>query len=324
MTTQTLFTARPYAGEADLPAMLDLVNRRSAESGYEQFDLDTLRHWVSNPTLDPNRDLRLWEDSTGRLVGIGLLWVPVPDSSESFEGRINSFVHSAVRGQGLESELIAWGSEQLRGIGRERGLPARVYMGAPEQDAQGRAMLEAHGFAPVRYFFVMRRPLDQPIAEPQFPPGFTLRHMSRDLADVERWVEMYNLSFIDHWGFHPLTLERRLHRMADPTYRPEQDLVGVAPDGTFAGFCTCAINETDNAHSGRKDGWIAVLGTRRGYRKIGLGRALLLAGLHLLKGAGMDTGVLDVDAENPTGALRLYESVGFYVDKSDIVYRKDL
>lgn len=323
MTTQTTFAARPYAGEADLPAILELANLRARETGYEQFDLEGLRHWFNSPTLDPARDLRLWEDAEGRLAGIGALWVPLP-GGDVVDGRLNTFTRPDARGQELESLIIAWGSEQLRAVGRERGLPAQIYMGSPEQDAQERAMLDAQGFAPVRYFFVMRRPLDRPIPEPQLPEGFTLRHMSRDQADVERWVEMYNLSFIDHWGFHPLTVERRLHRMADPTYQPEHDLVGVAPDGTFAAFCTCFINETDNTLSGRKDGWIGVLGTRRGFRKIGLGRAMLLAGLHLLKGEGLDTGVLDVDAENPTGALRLYESVGFYVDKTDIAYRKDL
>jgi mycothiol synthase len=323
MTTQTTFAARPYAGEADLPAIVDLMNLRALETGYEQSDVDGVRHWISSPSVDPARDLRLWDDADGRLVGFGMLWVPLP-GGDVVDGRFNACTRPEARGQGLESAMIAWGSAQLQSVGRERGLPAQIYMGAPEQDTQERAMLEAHGFTVARYFFVMRRPLDQPIPEPQFPAGFTLRAMSHDRADVERWVEMYNLSFIDHWGFHPLTLERRLHRMSDPQYRPEQDLVGVAPDGTFAGFCVCFIDATDNALRGRKDGWIGVLGTRRGYRKIGLGRAMLLAGLHLLKREGMDTGVLDVDAENPTGALRLYESVGFTVDKTDIAYRKDL
>jgi mycothiol synthase len=323
MTTQTTFAARPYAGEADLPAIVDLMNLRALETGYEQSDVDGVRHWISSPSVDPARDLRLWDDADGRLVGFGMLWVPLP-GGDVVDGRFNACTRPEARGQGLESAMIAWGSTQLQSVGRERGLPAQIYMGAPEQDTQERAMLEAHGFTVARYFFVMRRPLDQPIPEPQFPAGFTLRAMSHDRADVERWVEMYNLSFIDHWGFHPLTLERRLHRMSDPQYRPEQDLVGVAPDGTFAGFCVCFIDATDNALRGRKDGWIGVLGTRRGYRKIGLGRAMLLAGLHLLKREGMDTGVLDVDAENPTGALRLYESVGFTVDKTDIAYRKDL
>ena len=323
MTTQTTFAARPYAGEADLPAIVDLMNLRALETGYEQSDVEGVRHWISSPSLDPARDLRLWDDADGRLVGFGMLWVPLP-GGDVVDGRFNAFTRPEARGQGLESAMIAWGSEQLRAVGRERRLRAQIYMGAPKQDTQERAMLEAHGFTVARYFFVMRRPLDQPIPEPQFPAGFTLRPMSHDRADVEHWVEMYNLSFIDHWGFHPVTLERRLHRMADPQYQPEQDLVGVAPDGTFAGFCVCFIDATDNALRGRKDGWIGVLGTRRGYRKIGLGRAMLLAGLHLLKREGMDTGVLDVDAENPTGALRLYESVGFYVDKTDIAYRKDL
>ncbi len=324
MTTQTTFAARPYAGEADLSAILELINLSAAEKQYDQMDLESLRHAMTNPTMDQARDLRLWDDANGRLVGAGTLWVPVPDDSEFFEGRVNVYMRPEARGQGLESEIIAWGTEQLRGIGQERGLPVRMFMDAPEHDTRERAMLEAHGFAPVRYFFVMHRPLDQPIPEPEFPAGYTLRHMSRDVAEVERWVAMYNLSFIDHWGFHPLLLERRLHRMADPFYKPEHDLVGIAPDGTFAGFCVCFINGTDNTLTGRNEGWIGVLGTRRGYRKIGLGRAMLLAGLHLLKREGMDTGVLDVDAENPTGALRLYESVGFHVAKTDIAYRKDL
>jgi mycothiol synthase len=323
MTTQTIFAARPYAGEADLPAIVDLMNLRALETGYEQSDVEGVRHWISSPTLDPARDLRLWDDADGRLVGFGMLWVPLP-GGDVVDGRFTAFTRPEARGQGLESAMIAWAGEQLRAVGRERGLPAQIYMGAPEQDTQERTMLEAHGFTVARYFFVMRRPLDAPLPEPQFPDGFTLRPMSDDRGDVERWVEMYNLSFIDHWGFHPLTLERRLHRMADPQYRPEQDLVGVAPDGTFAGFCACFIDATDNALRGRKDGWIGVLGTRRGYRKLGLGRAMLLAGMHLLKREGMDTAVLGVDAENPTGALRLYESVGFTVDKTDIAYRKDL
>ena len=148
--------------------------------------------------------------------------------------------------------------------------------------------------------------------------------MWRATTDVERWVETFNLSFIDHWGFHPLTVERRRHRLTDPNYRPERDLIAVAPDGTFAAFCHCHIDPADNARYERSEGWIGVLGTRRGYRKIGLGRAMLLAGMRLLKAEGMATAVLGVDAENPTGALRLYESVGFYKAESGIAYCKDL
>lgn len=56
-----------------------------------------------------------------------------------------------------------------------------------------------------------------------------------------------------------------------------------------------------------------MLGTRRGFRKIGLGRAILLAGLHRLKAEGLETALLGVDTDNPTGATRLHESVGFRI-----------
>ena len=46
----------------------------------------------------------------------------------------------------------------------------------------------------------------------------------------------------------------------------------------------------------RHEGAIDILGTRRGHRKQGLGRALLLAGLHRLRAAGLDTATIAVDA----------------------------
>ena len=92
----------------------------------------------------------------------------------------------------------------------------------------------------------------------------------------------------------------------------------------FAAFCRCEINNEDNAATGRNEGWIEVLGTRRGHRKLGLGRAMLLAGMRWLQAQGVATAVLGVDAENPTGALRLYESVGVVVANTTYTYHKDL
>jgi mycothiol synthase len=135
---------------------------------------------------------------------------------------------------------------------------------------------------------------------------------------------MVNLSFIDHWNHHPVTVAKVAFWMESPKYRPELDLIAVAPDGTFAAFCSCGIDPDDNERNNRLDGWIDMLGTRRGYRKIGLGRAMLLAGLQRLKADGMTIAKLGVDAENPTGALQLYESAGFVTEFTSVVYRKDV
>jgi ribosomal protein S18 acetylase RimI-like enzyme len=80
----------------------------------------------------------------------------------------------------------------------------------------------------------------------------------------------------------------------------------------------------DKARTGRLEGWIGILGTRRGFRRIGLARAMLLRGLQQLKAAGMDTAKIGVDAENPLGARQLYESVGFQKLHTRLMYVKDL
>ena len=323
MTTQTIFHARPFAGEADLQPICDLLNLiDEVDHLNDGHDVDEARQWLLDPSRDPQRDLRLWEDATGRLVGFASAWVPQP-GGEVVDGNLYWRIHPAARRQGLESTIIGWGAERFREVGRERNLPAQIYSGARENDAYSLAVLEQQGLCPVRYFYKMVRPLDQPIPEPVVPAGFTLRTVANE-ADVEKWVECFNLSFIDHWGFHPTTVARRTHRMSNPHYRAALDLVLEAPDGVFAAFCFCGIDPADNARNHRAEGWIMQLGTRRGYRNQGLGRAMLLVGMRAIQAAGMDTAALGVDADNPTGALHLYESVGFTVDGTDISHCKDL
>jgi mycothiol synthase len=141
---------------------------------------------------------------------------------------------------------------------------------------------------------------------------------------VEGWVDLYNQSFVDHWDYHPMTIENREHWLTDPGYMADLDLVAVAPDGTFAALCSCEINAESNERDRRKEGLVDLLGTRRGHRRLGLGRAMLLEGLSRLKSAGMDTARIGVDATNPTGALGLYESVGFRKAITNVAYNKDL
>ncbi|GAB4197159.1 MAG: hypothetical protein Fur006_45430 [Coleofasciculaceae cyanobacterium] len=51
---------------------------------------------------------------------------------------------------------------------------------------------------------------------------------------------------------------------------------------------------------------------------------MLLSGMLRLQAAGVETAKLDVDVENPSGALRLYESVGFQNTYTNISYVKDV
>ncbi len=321
MVTHTIH-ARAYAGEADIARLLELFAAvRAVDPLEDAITAEGLRNEFAEPGFDPQRDMRIWEDADGKVVAFGQMnFSRTGDEPDVF---IWFRVHPSLADSDLDEQILSWVEEHAADVERERNVRLKLRAFVRKQQATQIALLERRGYRVARYFFRMARPLDAPIPEPVVPEGFTLTH-TRGAEDAEQWVDLYNQSFIDHYNFHPLTTDLHVHWLQDSAYKPEGDLIALAPDGTWAGFCLCTIDREENALNGRNEGWIRLLGTRRGYRQIGLGRALLLAGLHRLKAEGVEIAVLGVDAANPTGALRLYESNGFYPIREFIGYIKEL
>ena len=97
----------------------------------------------------------------------------------------------------------------------------------------------------------------------------------------------------------------------------------VAWDGDqVAGLVLNTIYQHENEAEGVKVGWLDSVATRRPWRKRGLAGALIARSLAVLRERGMETAGLGVDAENPNGALRLYESFGFRPIRRYVFFRK--
>jgi len=319
VTTATI-TARPYAGEADLPTIVEMLNACEAIDRLDKgAGADLLRQEFSAPGVDPLRDLRLWLDEDGALVGFGQLWLH--DTAPDPDGFIWYKIHPSARGGDLDEQILAWAAGRTREVGRERGARLKLRAVAHQTEPERIALLERAGFGVDRYFWRMACSLDGPPAGPRLPAGFTLVSGPHDPAE---WAALFNESFIDHWNHVPKTADEVRHWQADPHYRPDLDLVARAPDGTPAAFCWGEIDHAENARNGREDGHIGLLGTRRGFRSIGLGRAMLLAGMRALRNAGADTAILGVDANSPTGAQKLYESAGFRNMRTRMLYGREL
>jgi mycothiol synthase len=314
--------ARSYAGDRDLSAIADLINTCEEVDRLDQgTSISELQQEFNEPSLDKARDICLWEDANGKLITVAQLWISEP--AEVIDGWLSFHIHPDARGGDLEAAAIAWGEMRMREVSAVRGSPVKLRSSARADECDRISLLTSCGFKADRYFFRMARSLSEPIPEPQFPEGFWLREFPGE-QDSEAWVEMFNQSFIDHWNHHDLTVDKFKYDLAKPDYRNDLDLIAVDSDGTFVAFCYCIISQEENDRTGRNEGWIGVLGTRRGFRKIGLGRAMLLAGLHRLEAAGVETAILGVDAENPSGALRLYESAGFHKIRDSISYVKNV
>ena len=315
-------SARCYAGDRDLDAIAHLINTCEEVDRLDQgTSISELQQEFNAPSLDKARDIRLWEDAKGKLIGFAQLSVTEP--GEVIDGWLWFRVHPDARGGDVEAAAIAWGEVRMREVSAMQGGRVKLRTYARAEDCDRISVLASCGFKVDRYFCRMARSLSEPIPEPHFPEGFALRQFPGE-QEAAAWVEMFNQSFIDHWNHHDLTVDKFKHELAKPDYRNDLDLIAVADDGTFVSFCSCEISVQQCDRTGRNEGWIACLGTRRGFRKMGLGRAMLLAGLHRLKAVGVATAILGVDTENSSGALRLYESVGFHNIRDSISYVKDV
>ena len=315
-------TMRPYAGETDLEMIAHLLNTCEGVDRLDKgMSVSELRTEFDVPSVDKARDIRLWEDADGKLIGFAHLLIP--ESGEVVDGGLLYRVHPHFRGKDIEKEIIAWSEERMREVGRDRNVQVKLGCNVRDDKPYYIAVAENNGFRADRYFYNMKRSLTETLPEPQFPAGFSLLQAAGH-QDAEAFAQMFNQTFIDHWNHHDLTVERVKYTLTRPNYRPEFDLVAVSGDRTFAAFCFCMIYPEDNKRSGRNEGWVVSLGTRRGFRKMGLARAMLLTGMQQLKAAGVDTAKLGVDTQNPNNALRLYQSVGFEKAQTWVYYVKDV
>jgi ribosomal protein S18 acetylase RimI-like enzyme len=128
-------------------------------------------------------------------------------------------------------------------------------------------------------------------------------------------------AFRDHWGGFDDSPESVQRWVDSPEFDPA--LFVIAYDGDeIAGGVINAIYPEENAALGRQRGWLDSVFTRRRWRRRGLARALIARSLVLLRERGMTSAVLGVDAANPTGALSLYEGLGFVVEHRSTAWRK--
>jgi ribosomal protein S18 acetylase RimI-like enzyme len=200
------------------------------------------------------------------------------------------------------------------------GLPKVMRMGVGDHLADRIALYEQHGFAPARYFYKMRRDLSLPLEDAPLPAGVTLKRWSPDLDEAARQV--FNESFLDHWGFEPVPPDFwQTWFTAHPNFLPGCSFLAMDGDRAVS-MCIAMNRQEDNQATGDNEGWIQDVGTLRPYRRQGIAAALMTESMKAFAEHGFTCAGLGVDVTNPTGALGIYERLGFKVRSRMIVYEK--
>ena len=189
-----------------------------------------------------------------------------------------------------------------------------------ESDAPGAELLKARGYALDSVDEVyMTRSLETAVPPPGIPAGFTHSLLNREDsaqlasradAQTDAFREDQPRSEVRAWMSR--TLPNQLYYG-----RPRQDPHVIALDRqqTVVAFAD-VFHDTAN-----QIGEFEPVGTLPSHHRRGLGKAVLLRGLELMKAAGMRRAIVRTGASN-VAAIAAYESVGFEVTDRLMNYRK--
>lgn len=258
--------------------------------------------------LDLDRDAWLVE-LDGRLAGVMHL---VDRRGGRFIG--DGYVHPALTGRGVGSRLLELLEERVREREPEwpDDEPVVVECAHLVGDERAPTLFAKHGYDRVRSFFRMVVDVSDPGPAPDWPYGIELRPLEVD-RDGEAVHAAIEEAFAEEWGYRQRSYEEWRKRVFD--WRGfDPSLVPVA----WAGDAIAGASLNYPKRMGDW-GWVGSIGVRPAWRGRGLGLALLRESFERFRQTGETTVALGVDAQNATGATRLYERAGMHV-----LYQADL
>jgi mycothiol synthase len=312
---------RGFQGASDYPNMAAVLQGSRRVDQIERVDSteDIARNYNHLVNSDPYQDM-LFAVIDGEVIGYSRVeWF------EELAGKY-VYVHSGFllpswRNKGIGRAMLHYNQRRLREIASTHPQATEhIYQSfAADSERENTALLLNEGYKPSRHFYNMVRPDLENIPDAPMPAGLDVRPVLPEHYQAIRQASLE--AFRDHWGFseeHEPTISQWLD---DPNFDPSLWRVGW--DGNqVAGMVRSFIDRKENEEYNRKRGWTEDICVRRSWRRRGLARALLVQSLHAVKERGMTEAALGVDTQNPTGALHLYESVGFKPVKRFTVYQK--
>lgn len=317
--------ARHLDLDRDIGRLAELITEVNVHDGVDWIPTEaTLRNEYTHPSgMDPSEDVVVVE-AGDRLAGAAEVnWRLRGD--RVFH-HLEPWVHPTLRRRGLGRALVAWAERRVvDGIAAGAMGPLdrpHVLVGWSDLEIPGMAEFAAAlGYHVDGYGVLMTRSLLDPIPDAPLPDGLDVRPVRPE--DHRRIWDADVEAFRDH---------------RDPSVRTEADFLNwfgqphldtgvweVAWDGDeVAGSCMNFIWTEENERLGLSRGWLEHVSVRRPWRKRGLATALMTRSMRRFRDLGLTEAALGADAENLSGAVRLYEALGFRRVRTAASYRKKL
>lgn len=215
------------------------------------------------------------------------------------------YVHPSIEDYG---QVIEWATAKAA----ELHADWPIWPGLNSKDARLQAAWEAAGYSFKRKYNTMRVHFSEPQTARHID-GLTIEAIDpHDDAQLRELHAVHQDAFSGHFDFTPRPFEAWRTLMAVDEDSSDQNGYFLAKlDGVPVGLCVCS-NEILELNRG----FIWVLGVAHSAHGRGLGEAILRHALVYFESRGLVGADLTVDTGNESGALRLYEKVGFNPESS--------
>ena len=314
---------RKFQGEGDFPKMLAVIDAAAAADGDETSTTveDIKNDYQHLTNSDPEKDM-IFAEVDGQVVAYSrVAWM----TEENPEKTIYSHfihIHPEWRNRGIEKAMIQWCEDRLTTIAKQQPQRNPCFFQTFSNDLKPELskILEDLDYQPIRYFFEMSRPLEN-LPEADLPEDVEVRPVLEQ--DIHKIWEASVEAFRDHWGFAEPSEEDFDGYKKSKYFQPE--LWQVAWHGDkVVGSILNYIDHDYNQKYDKKRGWTEEITTHRDWRRKGIAGALIVRSMKMHKAKGMEEVALGVDTNNLTGALRLYQRLGYEKDKTMISFRKPM
>lgn len=303
---------RPLTGD-DAPALARLHGLADALDHPDwTTSQDEIEARLGRTSVDLARDSIAGVTDAGAVVAYGMNFM---DEHPETLVRVllDGAIHPELRGRGVGRQLLQWqrGRAQQQLAASDLALPGWILSWQSAANDSGVKLAQLLGFRPARYVASLARDLSAPVA-PRATDA-AVRLLPWDPALSSAALDAHHAAFRDHWGSQPTSAEMWQELTTDSLFRADLSFLAVSEDdeGTVIGYVITTVPEHDFARQGFSSSYVDLIGTRREWRGRGIASALLARVLEASQAAGLEKTVLDVDVENPTGAMGLYESLGF-------------
>jgi mycothiol synthase len=304
---------RPWREDADFEACAGVLRRATAHDGFVRVrDAARWRSSFRQFSGDPARDC--WLASVdGDVAGYAMVFDMGRDDPTIRLLVHNVTVDPACRGRQVEHRLLDIATARLGEIAAASpsgpGTSVRLSAEISDRETYMTDLLTGRGYETTRYTVEMARPLDAAMPHLTLPPGIEVRPVDGSGLALRILAEL-SVAVAEE-GMPAFTETEIAEILAHPVHGQFEHWVvawaGTEPAAGVLGW----IDPAENREQGRARAYTERVMTQPAWRRRGIASTLLVRAMEHFREAGMTEAALTVDTDNVSGALGLYERLGF-------------